>query len=96
MLKNVREHNIDLFILIVDVEKNLYKPESFRFHVDNNSFELTFKFEDWSGIIGDGKEHMYIVTEYVNAKGQVLIKYQDEDFESLLTKLETWCEKHRI
>ena len=65
-------------------------------HADYHSFKLVFTFEDWTGIIDDGKEHMYIIAEYVNAKGQVLIKYQSEGFNELLQKVKKWNDEHRI
>lgn len=96
MLKKIEKHNIDLSILVVDMLYNKYKAEPFKGHIDYHSFKLVFTFEDWTGIIGDGKDHMMIVAEYVNAKNQPLIKYQDEDFDKLLSKLENWCNKHKI
>lgn len=97
MLSKIKELGIDLFILIVDdYEHNKYKVKDYMTHADYHSFKLVFTFEDWSGIIGDGKEHMNIIAEYVNAKNQVLIKYQDEDFDNLLLKLKKWNETHRV
>ena len=96
MLEKIKELGIDLFILIVDEWYNKYKVEDFKAHADYHSYKLTFTFEDWSGIIDDGKEHMYIIAEYVNADGGVLVKYQDENFDSLLQKVKAWDDKHRI
>ena len=97
MLNKIRELGIDPFILIVDnYWHNKYKVADYMSHADYHSFKLVFTFEDWTGIIGDGKEHMYIIAEYVNAKDQVLIKYQDEDFDALLMKVKAWNENHRI
>lgn len=97
MLNKIKELGIDLFILIVDnYEHNKYVVEDFMSHADYHSFKLVFTFEDWSGIIGDGKEHMNIIAEYVNAKNQVLIKYQSEDFDDLLQMVKKWNENHRI
>ena len=97
MLNKIKELGIDLFILIVDdYWHNKYVVKDFMSHADYHSYKLVFTFEDWSGIIGDGKEHMNIIAEYVNAKGQVLIKYQSEDFDDLLQKVKKWNENHRI
>ena len=97
MLDKIKELGIDLFITIVDdYWHNKYKAEPFKFHQDYHSYKLTFTFEDWSGIINDGKQHMKIIAEYVNAKGQILIKYQDEDFDKLLQTVKEWNDSHRI
>ena len=96
MIEKIKEHGIDLFILVVDYDHNRYVVEDYKAHSDYDSYKLSFTFEDWSGIINDGKEHMFIVAEYVNAKGLALIKYQDEDFGNLLGKLKSWNETHRI
>lgn len=97
MLNKIKELGIDLYIYIVDdYMHNKYKVNPFMFHSDYHSYKLVFTFEDWSGIIGDGKEHTYIVAEYVNAKNQVLIKYQDEDFDALLMRVKAWNDNHRI
>ena len=97
MLEKIKALGIDLFILIIDnYWHNKYRAEEFKFHQDYHSYKLTFTFEDWTGIIGDGKEHMNIIGEYVNAKGQILIKYQSEDFDDLLMKLKKWCDEHRV
>ena len=37
------------------------------FHANYDSFQLIFKFEDWSGIIGDREEHIQTIAEYINA-----------------------------
>ena len=51
LLNKVKEKGIDLYILIKDDMKNLYIPHPFMFHANYDSFQLIFKFEDWSGII---------------------------------------------
>ena len=97
MLNKIKELGIDLFIFIIDDHwHNKYKVKDYMAHADYHSFKLVFTFEDWTGIIDDGKEHMNIIAEYVNAKNQVLIKYQDEDFDNLLLKLKKWNEAHRV
>lgn len=96
MLEKIEKHNIDLSILVVDMLYNKYKAEPFKGHTDYDSFKLVFTFEDWTSIVNDDKKHMMIVAEYINAKNQVLIKYQDEEFDKLLSKLENWCKKHKI
>ena len=97
MLDKIKELGIDLFITIVDdYWHNKYVAEPFKFHQDYHSYKLTFTFEDWTGIIGDGTEHMNIIAEYVNANGEFLIKYQDEDFDDLLLKIKKWCDEHRV
>ena len=63
---------------------------------DYNSFQMKFNFEDWSGIIGDGKDHMNICATYVNANDRFLVKFQDEDFDRLLKKVSRWNEEHCI
>lgn len=96
MLEKIEKHNIDLSILVVDMLYNKYKAEPFKGHIDYDSFKLVFTFEDRTDILNDGKDHMMIVAEYVNADDQILIKLQDEDFDRLLSKLENWCNKHKI
>lgn len=96
MLNKIKELGIDLFILIVDCWHNKYKVKNYMEHADYNSFKLVFTFEDWTGILDDGKEHVSIIAEYVNAKNQALIKYQSEDFDELLQKVKKWNEVHRI
>ena len=97
MLEKIKALGIDLFITIIDEHwHNKYIVEDYQAHANYYSFKLTFTFEDWSGIIGDGKEHMNYIGEYVNAKGGVLIKYQSEDFDELLQKLAKWCDEHRV
>lgn len=95
MIDKIRERGIDLFILVVDHDCNRYVVEDYKAHSDYNSYKLSFTFEDWSGIINDGKEHLYAVAEYRNADDRVLIKYQDEDFDNLLLKLKEWNDKHK-
>lgn len=102
LLETVRQNGVDLYITIVDLyitivdyNRNLYVPEPFKYHTDYQSYQLVFTFEDRTGIVGDGKEHIQTVAEYVNANNVVLIKLQDDDFGSLLEKLRKWCETHR-
>ena len=66
LLNKVRERGIDLFIKIIDDMEFKYEAHEFMYHVDYNTFQLVFKFEDYTKIINDGKEHMYIIAEYVN------------------------------
>ena len=96
LLNKVKEKGIDLYILIKDDMKNLYIPHPFMFHANYDSFQLIFKFEDWSGIIGDGKEHIETIAEYINAKDAVLCKWQSEDFDELLNMVKEWNDKHKI
>lgn len=96
LLQKVKEKGIDLFILIKDKMKNLYEVHPYMAHADFWSFKLVFKFEDWSGIIGDGKEHIYTIAEYTNAKEAVLCKWQSEDFDELLDMVKEWNSKHKI
>jgi hypothetical protein len=96
MIEKIKEHGIDLFILVVDYDRNRYVVEDYKAHADYNSYKLIFTFEDWSGIINDGNEHIHIVAEYRNAEDKVLVKYQDEDFDNLLLKVKAWNENHKI
>ena len=80
LLNKVKEKGIDLYILIKDDMKNLYIPHPFMFHANYDSFQLIFKFEDWSGIIGDGEEHIQTIAEYINADNMV----------------KEWNDKHKI
>lgn len=96
LLNTVKEKGIDLYILIKDIENNSYEPHPFMYHADYNTFQLIFKFEDWSGIIGDGKEHIETIAEYVNANNAVLCKWQSEDFDKLLDLVKEWNDSHRI
>lgn len=96
LLNKVKEKGIDLYILIKDDMKNLYVPHPFMVHANYDSFQLIFKFEDWSGIIGDGKEHIQTIAEYINADDAVLCKWQSEDFDELLNMIKEWNDKHKI
>ena len=96
LLNKVKEKGIDLYILIKDDMKNLYIPHPFMFHANYDSFQLIFKFEDWSGIIGDGEEHIQTIAEYINADNAVLCKWQSEDFDELLNIVKEWNDKHKI
>ena len=60
------------------------------------TFQLVFKFEDYTKIINDGKEHMYIIAEYVNADDSVLCKWQSEDFDELLDMIKEWNDTNKI
>ena len=46
--------------------------------------------------INDGKEHMYIIAEYVNAGESVLCKWQSEDFDELLDMIKEWNDTNKI
>ena len=96
LLNKVLEKGIDLFILIKDDMYNFYEPHPYMVHADYNSFQLVFKFEDWTGIIDDGKTHIYTIAEYSNADDSVLCKWQDEDFDKLLDKVKEWNDTHRF
>ena len=96
MLSKIKEKGIDLYILITNRNKNWYEAHPFMYHSDYNSFQLIFKFEDWSGIIGDGKEHIQTIAEYVNADNEVLCKWQSENFDELLDMIKSWNDAHKI
>lgn len=96
LLQKIKEKGIDLYILIKDEMHNMYEVHPFMYHADYNSFQLIFKFEDWSGIINDGKEHIYTIAEYTNADDTVLCKWQSEDFDKLLDKIKEWNYSHKI
>ena len=94
MWKKVK--NLDLFIRVVDKMTNKYVCYPSQYHRDYWSFTLTFSFEDWSNFHNDGKQHIEITAEYVNAKGQFLVKFQDADFDKLCEKIKIWNESHRV
>lgn len=96
LLKKIQEKRIDLFIKIIDDLKNLYESHDFMYHADYNTFQLEFKFEDWTKIINDGKQHLYTIAEYINADESVLCKWQSEDFDELLDMVKEWNAKHKI
>ena len=96
LLKKVQERGIDLFIKIVDDWKNLYEAHSFMYHADYTTFQLIFKFEDWTKIINDGKQHLCTIAEYINADNSVLCKWQSEDFDELLNMVKEWNDNHKI
>lgn len=96
LLKKVQEKGIDLFIKIIDDLENLYESHDFMYHADYNTFQLEFKFEDWTNVINDGKQHIYTIAEYINADESVLCKWQSEDFDELLDMVKEWCDKHKI
>jgi hypothetical protein len=96
LLQKIKEKGIDLYILIKDDMKNLYEAHSFMSHKDYNSFQLIFKFEDWTKIINDGKEHIQTIAEYINANDAVLCKWQADTLDEVLDKVKNWNDKHRI
>jgi len=96
LLNKVREKGIDLFILIKDDYEYLYEAYEYMAHANYNSFRLVFGFEDWTKIIDDGKEHIYVVAEYVNADDGVLVKWNSEDFDKLLDMVKEWNDTHKI
>lgn len=96
LLKKVQEKGIDLFIKIVDEMKNLYEPHSFMYHFDYTTFQLIFKFEDWTKIINDGGPHLFTIAEYINADNSVLCKWQSEDFDELLNMVKEWNDNHKM
>lgn len=96
ILQKVKEKGIDLFILVDDDFNYLYEPHEYMAHADYNSFKLIFSFEDWTKIINDGKEHMFIIGEYVNADDAVLVKFSNENFDELLNEIKKWNDEHKI
>lgn len=96
LLQKIKDKRIDLFIKVIDDMKIKYEAHKFMYHADYNTFQLIFKFEDWTGIINDGKQHMYTIAEYVNADNSVLCKWQSEDFDELLNMVKIWNNIHRI
>lgn len=96
LLQKIKEKGVDLFILIKDDMHYMYEVHEYMAHADYNSFKLIFKFEDWTKIINDGKEHLCTIAEYVNADDNVLIKWNSEDFDELLNMVKEWNDTHRI
>lgn len=94
MWKKVK--NLDLFIRVIDTLHNKYVCLHRQYHRDYNSFALTFSFEDWSNFHNDGKQHIEITAEYINSKGQYLVKFQDADFDKLCEKIKIWNDSHRV
>ena len=96
LLQKVQEKGIDLFIKIINDLENLYESHDFMYHADYNTFQLVFKFEDWTKIINDDKQHLYTIAEYINADESVLCKWQSENFDELLDMIKEWNDKHKI
>lgn len=96
LLQKVKEKGVDLYILIKDEMKNLYEAHPFMYDSDYNSFQLVFKFEDWTEIINDGKEHIQTIAEYANANYDVLCKWQADTLDEVLDKVKNWNDTHRI
>ena len=96
LLNKCIEKGIDLFILIKDDMKNLYKAHPYMVHANYDSFQLIFKFEDWTNIIGDGQKHIQTIAEYINADNAVLCKWQDDNLDKLLDRVKEWNDKHKI
>ena len=44
----------------------------------------------------DGKEHIYIIAEYVNADEYAICKWQSEDFDELLNMIKEWNDTNKI
>lgn len=83
-------NNINLF------DYYMYEVHEYMYHADYNSFKLSFSFEDLSNIINDGKQHLNIIAEYVNADDSVLVKWSSEDFDELLGMIKEWNDTHKI
>ena len=96
ILQKVKEKGIDLFILIIDDMNYKYEAHEYMAHADYNSFKLVFSFEDWTKIINDEKEHIFIIGEYVNADDSILVKFSNENFDELLNEIKEWNNKHKI
>lgn len=96
LLNKVKEKGIDLYILIKDDMKNLYVPHPYMVHTDYKSFQLIFKFEDWTRIFNDGKEHIQTIAEYINANNAVLCKWQGDTLDKVLNEVKKWNNKHKI
>ena len=96
LLNKVQEKGIDLYIKIVDDIQYKYEAHEFMYHADYDTFQLMFKFEDWTKIINDGKQHISTVAEYVNADDVSLCKWQSEDFDELLDMIKEWNNTHKI
>lgn len=96
LLNKVQERGIDLFIKIIDFNEIKYEAHEFMYHADYDTFQLVFKFEDWTKIINDGKQHLCTIAEYVNADDSVLCKWQSEDFDELLDMVKEWNDIHEI
>lgn len=96
LLQKIKEKEIDLFILIKDDMNYLYEVHDYMAHANYDSYKLIFKFEDWTNIINDGKEHIYIIAEYENADNGVLVKFQSEDFDELLDEVKIWNDQHKL
>lgn len=95
MWENIK--NLDLFIRVIDDNTNKYVCFPAQYHRDYMSFTLTFSFEDWSGMYVDKKQsHLEYTATYKNAKGEYLVKFQDEDFNALCVKVEAWNNAHRV
>lgn len=94
LLEKVKQYCIDLFIKIID-DHNHYVVAPFEYHANYNSYKLSFSFEDWSVFYKDGKQHIKIIAEYVNADDAVIVKFQNEDFDKLCEVLQTWCNEHK-
>ncbi len=96
ILQKVKEKEIDLFIFVIDDFNYLYESHEYMAHADYNSFKLIFSFEDWTKIINDGKEHIFIIGEYVNADDTGLVKFSNENFDELLNEIKEWNDAHKI
>ena len=91
-LSNYKE--IDVFIKVVDMMHYRYVIADEQNSI--YSYTLNFSFEDWSGIIGDGKKHIFFIASYKDSDDYTLVKFQNEDYNALLCEVGRWCEKHRI
>lgn len=96
LLNKIQEKGIDIFILLKDEMNYKYEAHEYMAHADYNSFKLVFTFEDWTNIINDGKPHLLIAGEYVNADDAVLVKWTNEDFDKLLEEIKLWNDSHKI
>ena len=92
--KKLKRKRIDTSFTVLEHLKNLYITAPFNLE-DTNSYRLCFGSE--YGYTKNGKkECLYITAEYINIKNVVLVKFSDENFDTLLDKLKKWCKKHRV
>lgn len=82
--------DLDLRIKVIDYNQNKYIVDP------KGPWQLVFGFEDWSGIIDDGKSHIKITAYYRNSEGCNLVKWQNEDLDELIAEIKEWNNENRI
>ena len=88
--------NIDLFIRVVNDNTNEYVTFPAQYHKDYMSYTLSFSFEDWANAYTPEKVRLHYTAVYKNANDEILVKFQNKDFDTLCDEILKWNKSHRV